>query len=255
MVFTFISCSKGSTSNNNSNGDSTYVISEDSSFQIGNPGNNQVRVFTYNNNNLIKVQYKQGGSASFTNYDTIYFANGYPSKVVSYNVGNPVAYDSSLYFYSGGLVDSMREIGTNNNGAYIATTIFVYNSSKLDSMSVHYYVGSPSGGGGGPTALSSIVYSGNNFASAIAYTPSPVAVTITADLTASNPYYGLVFSGNVGSILSFFDKNNALKVFETSTPTNVLYNDSYTYSNGRVATYTDSTSSPYTTTNITYTKL
>jgi hypothetical protein len=252
IVITFISCSKASVATTGNTADSTYFISQDSSAQNGT--NEQIRVFLYNSSNqLIKVKYRSGGNATFWGYDTISYVNNYPSKLLTYNTGTTNPTDTALLYYSqAGLLDSISENG--GQGSYSDSHAFFYSGNDLDSTLTHTYYGSNNNGG--PTAIARIVFTSNNLSSGIAYISGvPTPVTLTADLTAANPYYGLVFKNAIDNFIGFFDHNNALKAYPTLSPSTLFNNTTYTYANGMVATITDSTQSPLRVTTLSYVKL
>jgi YD repeat-containing protein len=219
-ILSLTSCKKDST------GGTVNLLVEDS-LHDGDPNDVQIRVFEYNTSHqLVKVKYRYGTSTTYSSYDTIKYSGGHPIYVLSYN-GGASATDSSHYYYTGDVLDSSNSGGS----SYDMTNIFHYSSSthKLDSVNIVNYVGS----GSGPSSIGHIVFAGDNFSTAIAYTPTPVAVTISVD-THPNPYYGLIFKESNDPLI-LFNKNNVTGI------TNVPYNArTYTYnSDGTVATITD----------------
>lgn len=236
----FSSCKKEETTPDPGTGGgtptTTYLISTDSTTD-GNVSNTQVRAFTFNSSKkVVKVKYKYGTSTTFDSYDTVsYNTSGQVSKVEQFNIGNSIASETNTYNYTTGQLTSVNESGTNSNGAYVRTRTFSYTSGKITAQTVVYTTGS---GTGEPENITSIGYTGNNMTSAsidIGGTIYPV--TVTYDLTAGNPYYGLNYDAS--DFINMFSQNNILKAYVTAIPTQIFADFSYTYTNGRVATYTD----------------
>ena len=235
----------------------TYVIAKDSSFN-GNDNDTRVRVFNFNSNKkLVTVKYKYGTNLDYYTTDTIsYNASGKVSKVETYNFGNPTPEKSNIYNYSGtGELTSINESGLDNgSGPYVRTRSFTYSGGKLSGQNVTYISGNAPNDGG-PEAINSILYSGNNMSSASMYFDMGSGlqwypITLTSSTTASNPYYGLNYESD--DFLNMFNPNNILKVYLTQSPTIIFVDYSYTYANGRVASYVDNSRSPVRTTIISY---
>jgi hypothetical protein len=224
----------------------TYLISQDSATDGVNMNNNLIRHFAYNSSKkLVKVSYEYGTSGNFNQYDTVYYnGNGTVSKVERYNGS---LYATNLYNYTSGLLTSVNESGTNDSGAYVRNRAYTYSGNKLASQSLVYSVGVSDQNG--PENIDSIVYSGNNFSTAYLQDMS-TGVTLTFDVTAPNPYYGLNFDSN--DFLDMFNPNNITEAYATATPSTIFLHDTYTYSSGRVATITDLTQSPSYVTTISY---
>ncbi len=237
----------------------TYVIAQDSTYDNANTNNTQVRIFEFNSSKkLVKVSYKWGTSTTFNQWDTVYYnAGGKVSKVERYSTGNPVANMVNNYTYVGNDLTLVNESGIDNNSnAYTRTRTFTYSAGKAISQNVVYTVGS--GNNGGPENINSITYSGGNMASAnieldLGNGLQWVPITLTSSTTAANPYYGLNYSSD--DFLNLFNPNNVLKAYVTAFPNDPNYlfvDNSYTYSNGRVATITDSSQGNSRITFITY---
>ena len=248
MITILASCKKDKKSSDSGDTSSPKtVISKDSSDDGTNTNNRQVRLFTYNSSKkLIKVSYKNGTSTTYTDYDSITYSGEYISSVKSYTVGNPTPYATTTYTFTSENLTSTHEIGSNSNGAFVRDRTFTYTSGVLSAITVVYTSGSNDGS---PENISSIVFTSGNISSAY-LSDIPAAATLTADLTAPNPYYGLDFKTD--DPLNIFNKNNVLKAYPTGFPSNPLLDYSYTYANNRVATITDNTKSPVLVTYITY---
>jgi len=220
----------------------TYLISQDSTYNNTNIYDTKVRKFEYNSNKkLVKVMYKWGTSTTFNEYDTIYYnTNGQVSKVERYLVGIPTATTVNTYTYLLNNLIAVLEVGINNNGPYTRTRSFTYSGGKAISQNVDYTVGSNSNGG--PENIKSITYSGNNVSSANIYMDMGagfqwIPITLTSSTTAPNPYYGLNYDSE--DFINLFNQNNILKAYITASPTDIFVDNTYTYSNGRVATIDD----------------
>ena len=229
----------------------TYVISKDSTYD-GTANNTQVRIFEYNSNKkLVKVKQKYGTMAAFNNWDTIIYNNsGQVAKVESYTSGLSAAQKTCTYTFTGGYLANVVEAGKNDSGAYVRTRNFTYVSGKLSAVSLTYTTGKDDKNGG-PSNMTAIVFNGNNISSADL--TGYGVVTITSDLTAANPYYGLYFDSE--DFINLFNQNNILKAYLAATPTQIFVDNTYTYADGRVATVVDASQSPARTTVITYKSL
>lgn len=244
------SCKKDDKNSSNSPVPTTKtVISMDSSYN-GNVNETQVRYFDYNSSKkLVKVSYKWGTNTSINEYDTVYYnTSGQVSKVERINVNTSSVIETSIFNYTSGILSSVNETGTNNNGPFVRTRNFTYTSGKLSALSVTYTTGS---GTGEPEDFTGIVFTGNNMTSADL--TGIGNVTVTFETTALNPYYGLNYEPS--DFINMFCQNNILKAYVTALPTIVFVDNTYTYSNGRVATIVDASNSPSRTTVLTYTTI
>ena len=226
---------------------STYVISKDSTYN-GNTSQTMVRLYEYNSSNrLVRVQYKIGTSSTYEAHDTIYYnGDSRVSKVETYVNGKDAAWVVAVYSYSSGVLSSVYEVGTNDNGPYSLTRTYTYTGDKLSALSTAYTIGSNPNGP--PDNFTDVIFTGSNITS-VNLTGQGV-ITASYDLTATNPYYGLNYKTDY--FINLFSKNNILKAYLISDPAKVFVDNAYTYIDGRVATVTDSAQEPAVTIKITY---
>jgi hypothetical protein len=224
----FTSCTKDTTPG-------TTVLAKDSTYD-GDPNDAKVRTFEYNSSHqLIKVLYRYGTTPAYSQYDTIIYSTNI-TEVETFDVGNSTAMTTSNYYYTSNTLDSINKVG-DNGSPYNLSTSFSYALGKLTTIRKIYNVGT-SGGGGSPDSIKNIVYAGGNFSTGTLYQGGSsvgTAISVTAETTAANPYYGLIFGGT-DDILDLFNANNITSVFPTGAPGSAFVTMSYTYSGGRVAT-------------------
>lgn len=242
LLLTVIACQKDDESTS-----LTYVISRDSIYN-GNANDNRVSLYEYNSSKkLVKVQYKYGTSNYFNGHDTLYYnGSGQVSKVESYYNGASGAISTSLFTYSSGVLTAVAETGTNDKGPFALTRTYSYSAGKLSAITTVYITGS-SNSNDSPDNISEIVFTGDNITSL--NLAGQGIVKATYDLTATNPYSGL---NNTEDFINLFCKNNILKAFLVSNPSQVFVDNTYTYVDGRVSTITDVSQTPARTTKITY---
>jgi len=257
----FASCNKASTTVTTPGApDSVTVLIHDSTYDGINPGNTTVRDFVYDTttNKLVKVKYKYGGSQIVSSYDSVYYnGGGFAVKVLSYQIGTGTPTDSTSFYYTGTRLDSTNVGGTQNSAPYSVSQIFHYigSSTKPDSLHTATYIAPSGGGGGGPQDIGHIVFAGNNLSTALIYMGGPgIPIVAAADLTAENPYHGLVFKGS-DDVIVLFDANNIDSISAPSI-SQTFYQRTYTYTGGRVSQYIDlkNGSNPQTT-DISYMKI
>lgn len=230
LAFAISSCN----GTNDPNPDQTFLLVKDSTYYpLSSASSTEVRLFAYNSNKkLVRVQYRWGTNTYFGQRDTIiYNANGQVSMVLTHYF-QPTAIillQANTYSYTNGILTSVNEVSTNPNQSYDRTRTFTYTNEKLSAQTVVYASGTPVDDG--PGDLTNIVFVGNNVSTGVLDGKDPV--TVTVDLTAPNPYYGLNFDSK--DFINMFCQNNILKAYKTNTPLSLLENCSYTYSNGRVA--------------------
>jgi hypothetical protein len=231
----------------------TYLLTRDSIEYSGSSSGTEIRTYSYNaNKKIVKITYTYPPSTAISSYDTIaYQVNGEIASVKNFTPLNPTPNSIFTYTYTSGKITTVDESGSNANGPYVRTRTLTYTSGLVSSQTVVYTSGSKISGV--PETISSITFTGGNIS---AFTSSDLggAVTIVNDLTAPNPFYGL--NNDPTDITKLFDANNVTSAYPTAFgPSFPLLTATYTYSNGRVATQTQTAAGSTAAHNYTYTCL
>jgi hypothetical protein len=225
------------------------VISQEVTIHEGSVDDNFKKVLIYNSDrNVVKINYAYGNN-DFTRYDTVIYSNGKISAIKTYSIYNAQIEEASRTFtFNGDNLISVNDVRSGTDG-YDKTVTYTYNQGVLSAINTVYASGS--GDEGNPENISSIVFVDGNLTSAIL--DGIGAVTIEYDLGGPNPYYGTYIEYE--DLISVFSKNNAKKAYLNDSPDSPFFTKSFTFTDGKLATISETNEDGPRVTTITYTCL
>jgi hypothetical protein len=226
------------------------LLTSDTIVYSGSFTGTDIKKYTYNSSKkLVKIEYIYLPNTAVNNYDTIVYVGGNISTVQNFNTGNPTPNSTNTYTYTSGQLTSVHEVG-DNGAPFDRTRTFTYTSGVLSSMVVTYTSGASNGE---PDNLTNITFTSGNITSADLGVSMGGPATIVYDVTGPNPYLGM--NNDSEDIIKMFSANNATSAYSNIAPGSPFFTNSYTYSNGRVRTITETDGTDTQTHTLTYTCL